>query len=131
MLKKSQKRFIIVISALITLSLASCLKDIQTPSLPTDPAKTIHSLNTSLSKKQDYEQNELLVKFKPGYTEAKKGIILARVGGNIPEKIYTKTLERAGDMVGTLMGLIIPSMMVAKRAIRMPNEHTFQEQLEH
>lgn len=103
MLKTFQKRFIIVISAITTLSLASCLKDIETPSLPIDQSKTIHSLKTSLSESHEFEQNELLVKFKPGLSEMAKGNSLARIGGNISERVHTRAMQRKGDTEGFLL----------------------------
>ena len=103
MSKKFQKRFLIVISAIILLSLESCLKDLQPPSLTTDQAKTTQALNTSIKEKQEFEQNELLVKFKPGYSDKEKDNILMRVGGKVSEKIHTRAMERIGDMEGLVL----------------------------
>ena len=112
MSKTFQKRFVIVISTLITLSLASCLKDLDTKVSSTDPAKTMHLLKTAPSESQEYEQNELLVKFKPGLTEREKENIIARVNGKISERVDTKSMEREGDYEGLL--LIHTPLTVAK-----------------
>ena len=103
MSKTFQKRFVFVISAITILSLSSCLKDLQPPSLLTDPAKTTHILKTLLSESHEYEQNELLVKFKPGFSEKEKENVIARINGKVSEKIDTKSMERVGDHEGFLL----------------------------
>jgi subtilisin family serine protease len=103
MSKIFQMRFVIVISAVITLSLASCLKDLAPPALSTDPAKPALSHKTSLSEHHEYEPNELLVKFKAGLSESKRDSIISLINGEISERIDTKSMEREGDNEGLLL----------------------------
>jgi subtilisin family serine protease len=48
----------------------------------------------------NYVPNELMVKFKPGYSEEAKTVILARINGKITEHVVTKMMERVGDKEG-------------------------------
>lgn len=49
---------------------------------------------------QDYEPNEVLIKFKSGVSDAKQAEILNRIGGKVKEKILTKLMEKFGDNEG-------------------------------
>jgi hypothetical protein len=46
---------------------------------------------------EEFEPNELLVKFKKGTSEAGRAHALARIAGNMKEHILTKAMERLGD----------------------------------
>lgn len=91
-------RCVIVASVLVTLSLGSCKKNLDPTA--TDPNLASQTLSTSLTDKQDFVPNEILVKFKPGNSENAKNNALARIGGSVSEKILTKAMERAGDNEG-------------------------------
>ena len=91
-------RFVIVSGVLVTLSLGSCKKNLDTTAQ--DPNLTSPSLTTSLTDNQDFVPDELLVKFKPGQSESAKGKALARIGGSVSEKIHTKAMEKFGDNEG-------------------------------
>src|SRR4051794_3732212 len=47
--------------------------------------------------------NELLIKFKRGTSDDAKANILARIGGNVSEKVLTKAMQRFGDEDGFLV----------------------------
>ena len=42
---------------------------------------------------QDYEPNEVLIKFKTGVSDKKQAEILNRIAGKVKEKILTKLME--------------------------------------
>jgi subtilisin family serine protease len=46
---------------------------------------------------ENFEPNELLVKFKKGTSERGRANALARISGNVKEHILTKAMERLGD----------------------------------
>lgn len=47
--------------------------------------------------------NELLVKFKKGVSENIRATVLARISGNVSEKVLTKAMQRAGEDEGFLV----------------------------
>jgi subtilisin family serine protease len=52
---------------------------------------------------ENFVPNELLVKFKAGVSEDVRANVLARIGGNVSEKVLTKAMERFGDKEGFLV----------------------------
>lgn len=50
-----------------------------------------------------FEPNELLVKFKKGTSQTGKANAMARITGNVKEKILTKTMQRFGDDEGVFL----------------------------
>jgi len=52
---------------------------------------------------QNYEPNEVLIKFKSGVSNAKQSEILGRIGGKVKEKILTKLMEKFGDKEGVTL----------------------------
>lgn len=79
-------------------------------SCTTEIIETLDSPTTSTSQRssartdaQNYEPNEVLIKFKSGVSDAKQSEILDRIGGKVKEKILTKIMEKFGDNQGILL----------------------------
>ncbi len=53
--------------------------------------------------KQNFVPNEVLVKFKAGVSEEARAAALARISGNVKERILTKVMERFGDKQGLML----------------------------
>jgi len=56
--------------------------------------------NLRVQAKDNFEPNEILVKFKAGTSDTKKAEILNHIGGKVKEKILTKMMQRLGDNEG-------------------------------
>lgn len=89
------KRKLIVLSAAIVVVLAGCKKDLQQGGSTT----TTSSADMRAPSGQ-MMPNEILVKFKDGFSESKKMNALLKISGKVSEKIYTKTMERFGNKEG-------------------------------
>jgi subtilisin family serine protease len=81
---------------------ASCSKEIKEGSNPqTEESVTTASNKASEAAVSDhYMPNEILVKFKAGISEDAKSQAFSRIGGNVAERILTKTMQRFGDNEG-------------------------------
>ena len=64
--------------------------------------KTIAS-TSAIGSEMDHVPNELLVKFKKGMSETARAKALARISGQVKEKVLTKAMARAGDNEGFLI----------------------------
>lgn len=63
-------------------------------------SSTTNQRSAARTTAQNFEPNEVLVKFKTGVSESKKSEILDKIGGKLKEKILTKLMERFGDNDG-------------------------------
>jgi subtilisin family serine protease len=71
--------------------------------------------NAKLELPEDnFVAGELLVKFKKGASEDAKANVLAKIGGNVSEKVLTKMMQRLGDNDGFL---VVRTSMHALEAI--------------
>ena len=94
-------RIVIVSTSFVTLFLSSCSKNIDTQSVNAEAVSSEAVANEN--KDQQYVPNELLVKFKPGVSQAAKNILLSRISATVAEKILTKTMQRFNDKEGVLL----------------------------
>lgn len=79
--------------------IVSCTTDvIETADTQNSTSTTQRS--SARTNAQDYEPNEVLIKFKSGVSDAKQAEILDRIGGKVKEKVLTKLMERFGDNEG-------------------------------
>lgn len=79
--------------------MVSCTTDIiETSDTQATTATTQRS--SARTNAQDYEPNEVLIKFKSGVSDEKQAEILGRIGGKVKEKILTKLMEKFGDNDG-------------------------------
>lgn len=79
--------------------IVSCTTDvIETADTQNSTSTTQRS--SARTNAQDYEPNEVLIKFKSGVSDAKQAEILGRIGGKVKEKILTKLMEKFGDNEG-------------------------------
>jgi hypothetical protein len=51
----------------------------------------------------EYMPNEVLVKFKAGAAKDARAAALARISGNVKERIHTKAMEQFGDREGLVL----------------------------
>ena len=78
--------------------LTACKKDLQPSSGVEEMASATRSDNPVAQAASDpYVSNEILVKFVKGTTETGRANALARIGGNVQEKVLTKAMQRIGD----------------------------------
>jgi subtilisin family serine protease len=87
-----------LLPAFFALMLLSCKKDIvNTPdnNVSVNPESRVSDLQPD-----KFMPNELLVKFKTGIGEDKRRIALARIQGNLSERVLTATMKRFGDNEG-------------------------------
>ena len=69
----------------------------------------------------NFVPNEMLVKFKAGVSDSKKGEVLEKLSGKVKEKILTKAMERMGDNEGvTLVSLPGNAMEAISKAKDLP-----------
>lgn len=83
------------------LIMTGCKKEIQQPA--NHEEATISSAAAPQAEANpgiSYVPNQVLVKFIRGLSENQKAAVLARVGGQVEEKILTKTMQRFGDNDG-------------------------------
>lgn len=52
---------------------------------------------------REHVANQVLIKLKPGLAEEAKARVLGRIGGQVSEKILTRTMARFGDKEGLLV----------------------------
>src|SRR5688500_6413511 len=94
-------RFVIVCTSFVTLFLSSCSKNIDIQSVNADAVSSEAVANDN--KDQLMVPNELLVKFKPGVSQAAKNKLLSRISATVAEKILTKTMQLFNDKEGVLL----------------------------
>src|SRR5690349_17401062 len=94
------RRFVIAGVSLTTL-LISCSKNVDTLSVNGEPVSSEAAVNDN--KDEKFVPNELLVKFKPGTSNAAKDKALLRINGKVAEKILTKSMQRFNDKEGWLL----------------------------
>lgn len=92
---------VIVVGVLITLSLGSCKKNLDTTA--SDPNLTSPTLSTSLTVNQDFVAGEIIVKFIAGKSDKEKNNALTRINGIMHEKILTKAMKDDGDTEGIVV----------------------------
>lgn len=94
-------RIVLVSTSFVTLFLSSCSKNIDTQSVNAETVSSEAIANEN--KDQLMVPNELLVKFKPGVSQAAKNKLLSRINATVAEKILTKTMQRFNDKEGVLL----------------------------
>jgi subtilisin family serine protease len=78
--------------------LTACKKDLKPTSGIEEVASATRSDNPVAQAASDpYVSNEVLVKFTKGTSETGISNALARIGGNVQEKVLTRAMQRAGD----------------------------------
>ena len=82
--------------------IVSCTTDIIETSDSQTPNATTQRSSARINN-QDYEPNEILIKFKTGVSDEKQAEILNRIGGKVKEKILTKLMEKFGDNEGVAL----------------------------
>lgn len=108
-------RLVIVSTAFATLSLTSCVKDIDSSSLNGELVSNEAVANENSD--QQFVPNELLVKFKEGVSESAKSRALSRINATVAEKILTKAMERFNDKQGVLLVHTPLAALEAKKKI--------------
>jgi subtilisin family serine protease len=102
----------LVAGSLLTIfALGGCETSLENP---TSTETISQSANAMGEPGKDYVANELLVKFKPGVSEAAKANVLATISGKVSEKILTQAMERMGDKEGLL---VVQTPLAALNAI--------------
>lgn len=96
-MKTNWKKIIFIVGLFIVLLFLSCLNDSSLATTSSDSLKILKS------EKQEFEQNEIIVKFKPGFSDIEKNNILLRVNGIVSEKIRTRSMFKAGETEGILL----------------------------
>jgi hypothetical protein len=104
---------ILTASALSILLLTSCEKNSQEISPASEDTAT-SALRAQIAPGQQYEPNQVLVKFREGTSQATKSRALEMISGNVAEKIHTATMKRFGDNEGLL---VVKTPMAALEAI--------------
>jgi subtilisin family serine protease len=82
--------------------MVSCKTDI-IETADTQPVNSSTQRSSARTTVQDYEPNEVLIKFKSGVSDATQSEILGRIGGKVKEKILTKLMEKFGDKEGVTL----------------------------
>ena len=83
------------------LALASCEKNVDSPAATaTANAATADQYG---EPGLNYVPNEVLVKFKPGTSASARALALSKINGNVAERIFTKSMERAGEKEALLL----------------------------
>src|SRR5688572_1563181 len=89
--------------ALSLILLSSCDKATEENSPASGDSPTSGLRSSNAEPGQEFEPNQVLVKFRKGTSEEVKSRILARISGKVSEKILTKAMERFGDSEGLLV----------------------------
>lgn len=79
--------------------MVSCTTDI-VETLDNQTSSSASQRSSARTNAQNYEPNEVLIKFKGGVSDAKQAEIIGRIGGKVKEKILTKLMEKFGDKEG-------------------------------
>ena len=92
--------FVLTICLITVLALSSCKKEIQQSSVQ-DESNIVHlTVPEEQQSANMFVPNEILVKFKTGISSEAKLHAFARIGGNVSERILTKTMQRFNDNEG-------------------------------
>jgi subtilisin family serine protease len=95
------KKLHIALGALSLAMFFSCTKDIQQDATTNDAAGSAANSNAVAENASDpFVPNEILVKFKVGVSEDTKNEALARIGGQVSERLFTKAMKHFGDNEG-------------------------------
>ena len=98
------KKIQLALAAVSVILLASCTKSIkEDATFSNDLSATSASTLASEQNTDKFVPNELLVKFKPGISETKKQEAFNKIGGNVSQRILTKTMQRFGDNEGVYL----------------------------
>jgi subtilisin family serine protease len=103
----------LVITSILLLFAVSCSKIDPKPEITSNAQSVNNGLgNSSMA----YVPNELIVKFKTATSNSKRDEVLARIGGQVQERIITKAMQRAGDNEGiTLIHTNLDAMEAVNR----------------
>ncbi len=86
----------IALASVISLLVVGCSKESALDSSETTAAQALTTGNGN----QNYVPNELVVKFKASVSNSKRQEAMARIGGNVQERILTKAMQNQGDYEG-------------------------------
>ena len=115
LMTENVRRFVMASVSLTTL-LISCSKNIDTSSVNADIVSNDAALNDNNG--ENFVPNELLVKFKPGTSNAAKDRALSRISGKVSEKILTKSMQRFNDKEGLMLVHTPLSVLEAKNKVK-------------
>jgi subtilisin family serine protease len=115
LMTENVRRFVMASVSLTTL-LISCSKNIDTSSVNADIVSNEAALNDNNG--ENFVPNELLVKFKPGTSNAAKDRALLRISGKVSEKILTKTMQRFNDKEGLMLVHTPLAVLEAKSKVK-------------
>jgi subtilisin family serine protease len=109
------RRFVMA-SVSVTTLLISCSKNIDTSSVNADIVSNDAALNDNNG--ENFVPNELLVKFKPGTSNAAKDKALLRISGKVSEKILTKSMQQFNDKEGLMLVHTPLAVLEAKNKVK-------------
>jgi subtilisin family serine protease len=115
LMTENVRRFVMASVSLTTL-LISCSKNIDTSSVNADIVSNETALNDNNG--ENFVPNELLVKFKPGTSNAAKDRALLRISGKVSEKILTKSMQRFNDKEGLMLVHTPLTVLEAKNKVK-------------
>jgi subtilisin family serine protease len=115
LMTENVRRFVMASVSLTTL-LISCSKNIDTSSVNADIVSNETALNDNNG--ENFLPNELLVKFKPGTSNAAKDRALLRISGKVSEKILTKSMQRFNDKEGLMLVHTPLTVLEAKNKVK-------------
>ncbi|WP_426060920.1 S8 family peptidase [Hymenobacter sp. B1770] len=84
-------------------ALASCEKSVEAPTSSVSASETNSDARQYGQPGVNHVANEVLVKFKAGASATARAAVLARVKGEVAERILTKAMERAGESEALLV----------------------------
>ena len=82
-------------------ALASCEKNVESPTASTDAATA--TADQFGEPGLNYVPNEVLIKFKDGVSASAQSLALSRISGEVAERIFTKSMEKAGEKEALLL----------------------------
>lgn len=99
--KLFSQRIAILVSIIFLLSFSACKKDLRQITAQEEASSSApSSVQGEGQSGTNHVPNEILVKFIKGTSEKGRANALARIGGNVAEKILTRMMERFGDNDG-------------------------------
>ncbi len=116
MLMTENVRRFVMASVSVTTLLISCSKNIDTSSVNADIVSNDAALNDNNG--ENFVPNELLVKFKPGTSNAAKDKALLRISGKVSEKILTKSMQQFNDKEGLMLVHTPLAVLEAKNKVK-------------
>ena len=102
--------------------LFSCKKNVDQQSTPASASD-----ESELQISSNYVPNELLVKFKPDFSNNQKLKVLSVIGGTISENIYTRTMQLFGEKEGIYVIHTPLTVLQAASKIKLENSIVFAE----